>query len=162
MLSLASASTLILGSLVALAADGGAGAPEKEAVFETAPLASSDVVTALRSIADTKRLEILDGDTVRVWGGAEEIALAAKVVALVVEPPETEAEPELDEVGDGSVIARVILERTDTRSALTELRKLGLGHIAIVEKRKALLFRDAPEQVEKALERIAALEAAAP
>jgi hypothetical protein len=125
--------------------------------FDVHKIKAEAALGALRTIAGVARLEIVDTDTVRAWGTPAELDLA-KVVIEFIETSEPASAVAIQETGDDTIVARVVLENVSTKQAIGELRKLQVRRFVVIEAVSAVLIRGTKEEVETAVQALEALE----
>lgn len=154
--------TLLLTLCAALAAAAAAETPSP--VTEEIALARldpRDVMTALRSMAGTRRIEAVDEHTLRITDTPATIELARLVVDLA-ENPDTLGEAAVHTLADGSALVCVALRHASIRDAMTALRaEVAVKRVAGNDTLASVMVRDTPAQVAASLAVLRRLDAAA-
>lgn len=123
-------------------------------VHQVKPL---DTLAIVKVISGGK-VTIVDEDTIRVSGTPENLEIASVVVELLDQPTDGE-QVTTRELPDGSHIARAVLSHASLEQVASELRaKVRIRQYGLEDGTKAVLVRDTKEQVQAALELIAAME----
>ncbi|MCZ7652036.1 MAG: hypothetical protein M5U13_13105 [Thermoanaerobaculia bacterium] len=149
--------TLLFAPLSLAAALGAEGEPVASADFALRRIAPREAFAPLRSFAGATEIDLIDAATVRVHGPAAVLARAGTVIELLELPSEPAGEPALRELADGTRLARVALGEVPAREAVTALRQLRVGGIAVFDEGAALLLHDTAPQIDAALARLARL-----
>ncbi len=122
-----------------------------------------DALVALRSLAGNREVEILDAHTLSVRDTPEKLQLARSIVALIDRQDSAEAASTVRDQNDGTTLASIVLRRATLAEAMVVLRsEVAIRRFATFEDISTVLVRDSPEQVAKAIDRLAALDLAAP
>ena len=136
-----------LTSTAALAADS---AVTADLVLEQ--LQPADALTAVRSLAGVRGVEVLDERRVRVTGDAESVAVAKVVIDVTEHPSAVADEIPTRTLADGSVIASVRLEHASVMDVMMALRKkVGVRKVVVSSTLSTVVVRDTAAQVESAL-----------
>lgn len=120
-----------------------------------------NVLTMVRTIAGTTRVQIADERTLRIESTPETVRLARKVIELT-EGAKAAAGGVKYEVGDGTVVACIALRHASGNAVMAALRTLPLRRIAVVREPPTALVRASAEKVEAALAKIREVDREAP
>jgi len=127
-------------------------------VFRIERIEAQQALVTIRSLAGAKEIEVLDLHNLSIHDTEERLVIARKVVELLARdgvPPATY------DVGDGTWLAGVTLRHASSRDAARLLMsEIGIRKVATAQELALVLFRDSPEQVEKALEALRAFDKA--
>lgn len=128
--------------------------------FDVQRVRPADAVVVLRSLANTRRITVVDGHTVRVSDDESKIADARVIVGLIEKP--VEGSGASVQLADGTTVAIASLRRASAIDVLKELRaKLQIRRVATIEtdgSNSSILVRDSNEQAQEALKLIAELD----
>lgn len=158
--------TLCLAILVSLVSLGASGASDQGAAgaaeFTLQHIRAADAATALRTIADARRIEVVSDHALRIQGTPEGLQLAEQVLALVDSGTDS-ALTAFTVPSDQSRVSAFRLERSTAAEALKALRTVvGIAKVAVHQDPALVIVRDTPEQVEAARALIEILEKACP
>jgi len=120
-------------------------------------LKPANALTVLRSIAHVGRADVIDDDTIRVWGDESTIADARAVLGLLEQP--ADATENSVQLADGTTAAIAFLRHASPLGVLKALRaKLEIRNVATDELSSSVVVRDSSERVQEALKLIAELD----
>jgi len=128
--------------------------------FNLRRVEAKGAVVVLRTLANTRRIVVVDDHTVRISDDESKIADARAIVGLIENPAEGSATVQL---ADGSTVAMASLRRASASDVLTALRtKLQIRRIATIEgdgsTSSRVFVRDTNEQAQEALKLIAEMD----
>jgi hypothetical protein len=128
--------------------------------FDVQKVKPADAVVVLRTLADTRRIAVVDDHTVRVWDDESKIAVARAIVGLIEKPAEGSGASV--QFADGTTVAIAALQRASSIDVLKALRaKLQIRRVATLDtddSSSSILVRDTNEQAQEALKLIAEMD----
>jgi hypothetical protein len=114
----------------------------------------------LRTITGARRLEVVDGHTVRITDVSEAVDLARTVIEMAERPSEVAEQVTPRALADGSEIVCVHIRTASVPDVMLALRKeIGVKRIAANTKPSMVMLRDTPARIASALELIRQMEA---
>lgn len=149
---------LLLGAL--------AGAAEEEQRTEIVPigrLEAREALLAVRVIAKSREIEAVEAHALSIHDTEERRRLAWKVVEMLDRGDDVRFEPATFDAGDGTTLACVSLRHASAGDGMRLLMgQIGIRVVASVQELEAVLVRDSPEQVGKALQLLKDFDLPAP
>jgi hypothetical protein len=127
--------------------------------FEVQRVRPNDALVVLRTLANTRRIVVVDDHTVRISDDESKIADVRAIVGLIEKPADGSVASV--QLADGTTVAIASLRRASAFDVLTELRtKLQIRRIATLETddSSSILVRDSNEQAQEALKLIAEMD----
>jgi hypothetical protein len=129
--------------------------------FEVQRVKPTDAVVVLRSLANTRRIVVVDDHTIRVSDDDESKMAAARAIVGLIEKPAAGSAASV-QLADGTTVAIASLRRASAIDVLKELRaKLQIRRVATLEtddSSSSILVRDSNEQAQEALKLIAEMD----
>ncbi len=149
---------LLLGAL--------AGAAEEEKRTEIVPIArleAREALLAVRVMAKSREIEAVEAHALSIHDTEERRRLAWKVVEMLDRGDDVRFVPATFDAGDGTTLACVSLRHASAGDGMRLLMgQIGIRVVASVQELEAVLVRDSPEQVGKALQLLKDFDRAAP
>ncbi len=149
---------LLLGAL--------AGAAEEEKRTEIVPIArleAREALLAVRVMAKSREIEAVEAHALSIHDTEERRRLAWKVVEMLDRGDDVRFVPATFDAGDGTTLACVSLRHASAHDGMRLLMsQIGIRIVSSVQKLEAVLVRDSPEQVGKALQLLAEFDRPAP
>ena len=143
-----------------------AGAAEEEKRTEVVPIARSEAQQALlavRVMAKVREIEAVEAHALSIHDTEERRRLARKVVEMLDRGDDARFVPATFDAGDGTTLACVSLRHASAHDGMRLLMsQIGIRAVASVQELEAVLVRDSPEQVGKALQLLADFDRPAP
>lgn len=143
-----------------------AGAAEEEKRTEIVPVArleAQQALLAVRVMAKVREIEAVEAHALSIHDTEERRSLAWKVVEMLDRGDEVRFVPATFDAGDGTTLACVSLRHASARDGMRLLMsQISIRAVASVQELEAVLFRDSPEQVGKALQLLADFDRPAP
>ncbi len=128
--------------------------------FDVQRVRAADALVVIRSVANTRRIVVVDDHTVRVSDDEATIAVARAIVGLIEKPADGSVASV--QLADGSTVAIASLRRASAIDVLKELRaKLQIRRVATItadDSSSSILVRDTKEQTQEALKLIAEMD----
>jgi type II secretory pathway component GspD/PulD (secretin) len=128
--------------------------------FDVQRVRPADAVVVLRTLANTRRIVVIDDHTVRVWDDESKIAVARAIVGLIEKP--ADGPVATVQLADGTTVAIAALRQASAIDVLKALRvKLQIRRVATIEtddSSSSILVRDSNEQAQEALKLIAEMD----
>ena len=120
----------------------------------------NEALVVLRTLANTRRIVVVDDHTIRISDVESKIADARAIVGLIEKPADGSVTVQL---ADGSTVAMASLRRASANDVLTAVRtKLQIRRIVTIEAdgstSSRVLVRDSKEQAQEALKLIAEMD----
>lgn len=154
---------VLLGGLLL---NGLAGAAEEEKRTEILPIArveARQALLAVRVIAKVREIEAVETHALSIHDTEERLRLAWKVVEMLDRGDDVRFVPTIFDAGDGTTLACVSLRHASAHDGMRLLMgQIGIRNVASVQELQAILVRDSPEQVGKALQLLTDFDRPAP
>lgn len=142
------------------------GAAEEEKRTEVVPIArveARQALLAVRVLAKVREIEAVEAHALSIHDTEERRRLAWKVVEMLDRGDDVRFFPATFDAGDGTTLACVSLRHASAHDGMRLLMsQIGIRAVSIVQELDAVLFRDSPEQVGKALQLLADFDRPAP
>jgi hypothetical protein len=143
-----------------------AGAAEEEKRTEIVPIArveARQALLAVRVLAKVREIEAVEAHALSIHDTEERLRLAWKVVEMLDRGDDVRFDPMTFDAGDGTTLACVSLRHASARDGMRLLMsQIGIRAVGMVQELEAVLVRDSPEQVGKALQLLADFDRRAP
>lgn len=143
-----------------------AGAAEEEKRTEIVPIArleAREALLAVRVMAKSREIEAVEAHALSIHDTEERRRLAWKVVEMLDRGDDVRFEPATFDAGDGTTLACVSLRHASAGDGMRLLMgQIGIRVVASVQELEAVLVRDSPEQVGKALQLLKDFDLPAP
>ena len=143
-----------------------AGAAEEEKRTEIVPIArieAQQALLAVRVMAKVREIEAVEAHALSIHDTEERRRLAWKVVEMLDRGDDARFVPATFDAGDGTTLACVSLRHASAHDGMRLLMgQIAIRAVASVQELEAVLVRDSPEQVGKALQLLADFDRPAP
>ena len=143
-----------------------AGAAEEEKRTEVVPIArieAQQALLAVRVMAKVREIEAVEAHALSIHDTEERRRLAWKVVEMLDRGDDARFVPATFDAGDGTTLACVSLRHASAHDGMRLLMgQIAIRAVASVQELEAVLVRDSPEQVGKALQLLADFDRPAP
>jgi hypothetical protein len=157
---------VLVPALAGLVLGGFAGAAQEEKRTEVIPIARVEARQALlpvRILAKVREIEAVEAHALSIHDTEERRRLAWKVVEMLDRGDDVRFVPATFDAGDGTTLACLSLRHASASDGMRLLMgQIGIRCVAVVQELEAVLVRDSPEQVGKALQLLTDFDRQAP